>query len=333
MLLIAPGAAMAVPSPPHEVFGTVTDQNGNPVADVTVTVTDAQGNAVTATTDGDGYYEIKFPAADGDKGETLTVAAKETSKTTSFASGESESIDLQVEVATPTPTPSSGGGGDGGSSGGGGGGASLAAQPTSGSAALATDGSTTVDLSGGTDVQNVELTVPGASGDVTVEEMFDLPGDVLKPSQTVVTAVDISAPNPTDGAATVRISVSPSLVDAYRTTPANLAIAHYSDGQWTVLDTEVVSENPVTLEAQTEGFSLFAVVKAPNAASGTPTATATPEPADTPEPTATSEPAPEPSETDTVTATPTGEQFPGFGPVVAIVALLGAALIALRRHE
>ncbi|WP_338740128.1 HVO_2072 family ArtA-dependent S-layer glycoprotein [Haloplanus salilacus] len=62
-----------------------------------------------------------------------------------------------------------------------------------------------------------------------------------------------------------------------------------------------------------------------------PTATDTPEPTatDTPEPTATDTPEP----TDTATATPTEGGGPGFGAVIAVIALLAAALLATRRDE
>ncbi|WP_338740363.1 HVO_2072 family ArtA-dependent S-layer glycoprotein [Haloplanus salilacus] len=71
--------------------------------------------------------------------------------------------------------------------------------------------------------------------------------------------------------------------------------------------------------------------------------TATPEPTDTPEPTATDTPeptatdTPEPTATDTPeptdTATPTEGGGPGFGAVIAVIALLAAALLATRRDE
>lgn len=102
MLVLAPATAVAVPSPPDEVFGTVTDQNGNAVGGVTVTVTDEVGNSYTDTTDADGYYEIKFPAEDGDAGETLTVSVKDSSKTTPFESGASERIDFSITVDSDT---------------------------------------------------------------------------------------------------------------------------------------------------------------------------------------------------------------------------------------
>uniref|UniRef100_UPI0015F3E4F4 PGF-CTERM sorting domain-containing protein n=1 Tax=Haloquadratum walsbyi TaxID=293091 RepID=UPI0015F3E4F4 len=57
----------------------------------------------------------------------------------------------------------------------------------------------------------------------------------------------------------------------------------------------------------------------------------TPEP--TPEPTATEEPTPTatPEPTATPTSTPTGT--PGFGIVVALIALVAAALLAVRRNN
>ncbi|WP_276657276.1 PGF-CTERM sorting domain-containing protein [Haloquadratum walsbyi] len=65
-----------------------------------------------------------------------------------------------------------------------------------------------------------------------------------------------------------------------------------------------------------------------------PTATEEPTPTATPEPTATEEPTPtatpEP-ETEEPTSTPTGT--PGFGIVVALIALIAAALLAVRRNN
>jgi surface glycoprotein (TIGR04207 family)/PGF-CTERM protein len=68
----------------------------------------------------------------------------------------------------------------------------------------------------------------------------------------------------------------------------------------------------------------------------TETATPTPTETDTPTATATPTATPTPEETETATATPedtetTTTTTPGFGAVVAVLALLGAALLALRR--
>ncbi|WP_459862415.1 PGF-CTERM sorting domain-containing protein, partial [Haloplanus litoreus] len=71
--------------------------------------------------------------------------------------------------------------------------------------------------------------------------------------------------------------------------------------------------------------------------------TATPEPTETPEPTPTETATPEPTPTETAeptptetaeptdTPTPTEGGGPGFGAIVAVIALLAAALLATRR--
>lgn len=109
LVALAPATVAAVPSPPHEVFGVVTDQNGDPVEGLTVTVSDDEGNSYTTTTDADGYYVVKFPESDGESGETLTISVKGKSKTTSFAQGTSERIDFTVQIEEDTTPPSDGG--------------------------------------------------------------------------------------------------------------------------------------------------------------------------------------------------------------------------------
>nr|AKY04255.1 major cell surface glycoprotein [uncultured haloarchaeon] len=65
-----------------------------------------------------------------------------------------------------------------------------------------------------------------------------------------------------------------------------------------------------------------------------PTATEEPTPTATPEPTATEEPTPTATATPTATSTPeTGTGTPGFGIVVALIALIAAALLAVRRNN
>ncbi|WP_276998127.1 PGF-CTERM sorting domain-containing protein, partial [Haloquadratum walsbyi] len=65
-----------------------------------------------------------------------------------------------------------------------------------------------------------------------------------------------------------------------------------------------------------------------------PTATEEPTPTATPEPTATEEPTPTATPEPTATSTPeTGTGTPGFGIVVALIALIAAALLAVRRNN
>jgi major cell surface glycoprotein (TIGR04216 family) len=65
----------------------------------------------------------------------------------------------------------------------------------------------------------------------------------------------------------------------------------------------------------------------------TPTDTPEPTPTDTPEPTPTETPEPETETTPTATPTPTEGGGPGFGALVAVIALLAAALLATRRDN
>jgi PGF-CTERM protein len=65
----------------------------------------------------------------------------------------------------------------------------------------------------------------------------------------------------------------------------------------------------------------------------TPTATPTPTPTATPTPTPTATPTPTPTEPPETTTEPDGDGGPGFGIAVALVALLAAALLAVRRQD
>ena len=65
----------------------------------------------------------------------------------------------------------------------------------------------------------------------------------------------------------------------------------------------------------------------------TPTEEPTPTPTEEPTPTPTEEPTATPTEEPTPTPTPTPEDTPGFGALVALVALIAAALLAARRND
>jgi major cell surface glycoprotein (TIGR04216 family) len=111
------------------------------------------------------------------------------------------------------------------------------------------------------------------------------------------------------------------------------------DGQFSVeIDTTDAATGTYTLEVDdgqntvTEEVELVEEVSTPTPtpteADDTPTAT------DSPTPTATASPTPtEMPDTDTATPTPTEGGGPGFGAVVALVALLAAALLATRRDN
>jgi major cell surface glycoprotein (TIGR04216 family) len=110
-----------------------------------------------------------------------------------------------------------------------------------------------------------------------------------------------------------------------------------SDGQFSVqLDTADASTGTYTLELDDSDNTVTTEVELVEQIS-TPTPTPTPTEEPTPTPTATPEPTPTPTAEPTPTATPdstptpTEGGGPGFGAVIAVVALLAAALLAVRR--
>ncbi|WP_338739945.1 HVO_2072 family ArtA-dependent S-layer glycoprotein [Haloplanus salilacus] len=115
------------------------------------------------------------------------------------------------------------------------------------------------------------------------------------------------------------------------------------DGQWMVsLELEDVQTGTYDIEADDSyNTDVTEVEIVQNRQTATPEPTDTPEPTatDTPEPTDTARDTPEPDtatdtpEPDTATATPTSEGGPGFGAVIAVIALLAAALLAVRRDN
>lgn len=139
-------------------------------------------------------------------------------------------------------------------------------------------------------------------------------------SVNVVSVADISRSSEAEDtdqetAATVTMSVARDELDD----PDNAVIVHETDTGWEELETTVqgTSSGEVTLEAQTESFSLFAVAE--TTASVDTTATDETNTTDTPETNST---------TDSVEST--DSETPGFGPLVAVVALVTAALLSAR---
>jgi hypothetical protein len=96
---VAPAAAQ--PAPPHEIYGTVTDQNGDGVSGETVTVSYDGTDLQSTTTDSNGDFVVQVTDPDGQTtGETLTVAVAGNSKTTTFEEFASEQIDFSITVST-----------------------------------------------------------------------------------------------------------------------------------------------------------------------------------------------------------------------------------------
>lgn len=110
--------------------------------------------------------------------------------------------------------------------------------------------------------------------------------------------------------------------------PEQVTLYRYSDGEWHALETAHLGG--ATYRAMTPGFSEFAIGIAPMDAGETTTTTTT-----TPEPTTTTTtPEPTTTTTATTTTTTTTETFlPGFGPLIAIVALVVAGALGRRRLQ
>jgi PGF-pre-PGF domain-containing protein/PGF-CTERM protein len=335
------------PVPPHRFYGTVSDADGDAVSGVTVEVTYDGEVLASDTTDSDGYYDLNVPQENGiEDGDSVELSVQDSTQTETWEPAGATEVDFDG-VEAPDDEPDDGDDepddgedqpddGDGGT-GGGGGGVAAGGGGTDNVSETATleNGEASLGLAGGTGLNSVSVTIPGATGEVTVTELLELPAGVDAPPQgRSILEMDISGPDPSGSEmATVRITVSQTLLNAFNAEPEELLIVHYTDGEWEPLETSVVSEDPVVLEGQLEGFSTFAVVQADQPTTATPTAT--PEPTDTatatPEPTDTA--TPEPADTDTPEPTTTSTQLPGFGPLVALVALLALGAVALRRRE
>ena len=127
LLIGSVAAAGAPPSPPHQFYGSVTDQNGNAVAGATVQFSYDGAVIGTATTDGSGSYQLKVEdPAEGVSGETVTVAVGSERKTATWESAGTTELDFSVADSggdDPTTEDESdsppSGGGDAPASGGG----------------------------------------------------------------------------------------------------------------------------------------------------------------------------------------------------------------------
>jgi PGF-pre-PGF domain-containing protein len=189
------------------------------------------------------------------------------------------------------------------------------------------------------------------SDTVASKSIDDVTGE--SPDDEGIGATNIRVPsNEEDTNATVTLGVNRSDIPA-RVSPSELAIERYNDdiNEWQTLPTSVnqtlTGPDIVSLEAETPGFSVVAVV-IPEADGGggiirnsIPTPTPTPTPAETPTPTPDETPTPTLAETPTPTPaeagpTATETDMPqaepgGFDPiaVISVVGVLAALVAAL----
>ncbi len=173
-------------------------------------------------------------------------------------------------------------------------------------------------------------------GQVLVREIDGIPGTIGTPKGEPVGWLRIEVPEDAEETqSTLTFRVRQSKLDDLDVTASDLRVVRYNDdtGEWETLETRVTEkgDDAVVLEADTPGFSYFGVV-----AQQVSTTTTTPGESTT----TTDEWDTDDTET-TTTTTDSGEQdgsttttsssMPGFGVVVALVALIALALVAVRR--
>jgi len=161
--------------------------------------------------------------------------------------------------------------------------------------------------------ESVSAAVDGDDDDGTAD---DSDGTQTTSSTSVVSVADISPTDDTTASSAATVTIT---VDRDRLTdPQNAFIAHERDNSWEQLETSVQDseDGEVTLEANVESFSLFAVAETTESTQS-----------DTTDSDAEAD---ETDDTDS-TAEETGDSIPGFGFVAALAALLAGALIAYRR--
>ena len=115
------------------------------------------------------------------------------------------------------------------------------------------------------------------NGSTTVVEFDAAPAETGDPPGTSVSVSQISVPEPAqDSPATIRKRISQDRLSEIDATAEDLVVTRFNDEEagWEFLDTEIVDETDqrVVLEAQTPGFSYFAVtaIDAPTAALDAP---------------------------------------------------------------
>jgi PGF-pre-PGF domain-containing protein/PGF-CTERM protein len=273
---------------------------------------------------------------------SLSAGTQNLTVTSSLGDQSADAGNITVDAVQAPPAdddddaPAGGGGGGGG----GGGFFGAAAQATEIATQTQTASGRQVSFTGLADrndrVRSVGLTFSSPTfQEVTTDVFAEPPADTNYPTQraTPVATVDISVPESiSDESATVTITVDRDRVRNVGAAPEDLQIERFARGQYQPLSTDLVSADSeeVTLRAETPGFSIF-VVSAPAAATPTPTPTVTPTPTPTATPTPTPTATPTPTETATPTSTPGG--IPGFGPIVAIVAVITLAIIFRHRQQ
>jgi PGF-pre-PGF domain-containing protein len=162
-------------------------------------------------------------------------------------------------------------------------------------------------------------------GNVRVQDLERVPPSDPDPPGRAATVVDINVPSEArNSPATVEFSVSNEKLEQTGVEPEDATVIRLSGNQWQPLPTRVEqTEEGISVQADVPGFSRFAVVDLDQTPTPTPTPTDTP--TDTDSPTDPDEPTP--------TETTSSGGLDGFGLLISVVALAGAALLAQRRRD
>ncbi|ELZ82770.1 PKD domain containing protein [Haloferax elongans ATCC BAA-1513] len=167
---------------------------------------------------------------------------------------------------------------------------------------------------------------------VSVKSLDKRPDNITEdPSDKTVgyVQVDVGGVDDDDDVNSARFtfSVSQKRLDEIEAAPEDIVLYRHHDGEWQELETTYLGDGE--FEAETPGFSVFAIGTKKQQV--TTTTTAEPTTTTTAEPTTmTDEPTTDKPTTDEPTTT-TGTGIPGFGATVSVLALIAVVLVALRR--
>jgi len=123
-------------------------------------------------------------------------------------------------------------------------------------------GESSVTMSPDSNVESISFTETDVEGTVNVRNIDGTPAATGDPPGDTATLSFITVPEQVqDSSATVNMRVSADRLDEIDASAEQLAVQRFSDGEWSNLDTEVVSESDdeVIVQAETPGFSYFAV--------------------------------------------------------------------------
>ncbi|ESS02423.1 MAG: PGF-CTERM archaeal protein-sorting signal [uncultured archaeon A07HR67] len=247
-----------------------------------------------------------------------------------------------ITVNPPEPADTSGGGG-----GGGGGGGLIGTVSTSKSIADSDPDNPGLTVSvSRTDLRSITFENEDLTGVVSVDQLTSPPvGAPALEDRPFITGVEIdTSAESADQAATIELGVSRTTLDTAAADPGDLVVLRATDDGYQQLETQVVdTDGDVTLSAETSDLGEFVVTTqgddtadqsvdadestgAPANESEEPAAD---EPASESEEPAADEPT---NETDEGAGEQTDDGTPGFGPLVAVLALVALALAARRKQ-